>query len=94
MRMRIVFQSKGMTYHFNAMDEKKDKQTQNKMIIANLRNLGGIESLTALREYGCYYLALKIRDIINDGYCFVSEIVSTTCRITGNPVHFANYILI
>lgn len=91
----MVFLSKVMTtYHFNAMDEKKDKQTQNKMILAHLSNFDSIESLTALIEYGCYALDQKIRDIRNDGYCMVNEMISTTSRITGNTVHFSNYILI
>ena len=90
----MVFLSKVMTtYHFNAIDEKKDKQIQNKMILAHLSNFGSIESLTSLIEYGCYAFTQKISDIRNDGYCIVSEMVSTTSRITGNTVHFSNYIL-
>lgn len=90
----MVFLSKVMTtYHFNAMDEKKDKQTQNKIILAHLSNFWSIEYLTALIEYGCYSFAQKIRDIRNDGYCMVNEMISTTSRITVNTVHFANYIL-
>lgn len=90
----MVFLSKGKTtYHFNAMDEKKEKSTKKKMILAHLRNFVSIEPMTALIEYGCYALAHKIRDILNDCYCIMSEMVSITSRITGNTVHFNNYIL-
>ena len=90
----MVFLSKGMTtYHFKAMDEKKEKLTQKKMIHAHLRNFWSIEPLTALREYGCYALAQRIKGLCNEGHDIVTEMISTTSRITGNPVHFANYIL-
>ena len=87
----MVFLSKGMTtYHFKSMDENKEKPTQKKIILAHLMNFGSIEPLTTLREYGCYALAHKIRYICNNGYCIVSEMVSTTSSITGNAVHFTN----
>ena len=90
----MEFLSKGMTtYHFKAMDEKKEKPTQKKMILAHLRNCGSIEPLTALREYGCYVLVQRIRDLRNEGHDIVTEMISIMSRITGNPVHFANYIL-
>lgn len=90
----MVFLSKRMTtYHFKAMDEKKEKPTQKKMILAHLRNFGIIESLTDLREYGCYALSQMIRGLRNEGHDIVTEIISTTCHITGNAVHFTKYIL-
>ena len=73
--------------------EKEGKQTQKSLILAHLQQFGSIEPLTALREYGCYALAQRIRDIRNEGHDIVTEMISTTSRITGNPVHFANYIL-
>lgn len=81
------------TYHFNAMEEKKEKPTQKKMILAHLMNFGSIEPLTTLREYGFYALAQRIRDLRNEWHDIMTEMISTTSSITGNPVHFANYIL-
>ena len=75
------------------MDEKKEKQTQKSVILAHLRNFGIIEPLTALIELGCYALTQRIRDLRNEGHYIVTEMISTTSRITGNPVHYANYIL-
>ena len=90
----MVFLSKVMkTYHFKAMDDKKEKTTQNKMILSHLRNFGSIEPLKAFREYGCYALAHRIRGLRNEGHDIVTEMISTTISITGNHVHFANYIL-
>ena len=90
----MAFLSKRMTtYHFKDMDEKKEKPTQKKMILAHLMNFGSIESLTALREYGCYALAQMIRGLLNEGHDIVTEMISTTSCITGNPVHFTKYIL-
>lgn len=90
----MVFLSKGMTtYHFKDMDDKKEKPTHKKMILSHLSNFGSIEPLKALREYGCHALAQRIRDLRNEGHDIVTEMISTTIRITGNPVHFANYIL-
>lgn len=76
------------------MDEKKEKPTQKKIILAHLRNFGSIEPLAALIEYGCYALTQRIRDLRNEGHDIVTEMISTTSRITGRPVHFANYKLI
>lgn len=75
------------------MNEKKEKPTQKSMILAHLKNFGSIEPLTALREYGCYALAQRIKDLRDEGHDIATEMVTTKSRITGNPVHFANYIL-
>ena len=75
------------------MEEKKSKPTQKSMILAHLQNFGSIEPLTALREYGCYALAQRIKDLRDEGHNIVTEMTSSVSSITGNPVHFANYIL-
>jgi len=73
--------------------EQDNKPTQKSMILAHLKSFGSIEPLTALREYGCYALAQRIKDLRDEGHNIVTETVTSTSRITGRPVHFANYIL-
>lgn len=73
--------------------EKEGKQTQKSLILAHLQRFGSIEPLTALREYGCYALAQRIKNLRDEGHNIVTEMTSSVSRITGNPVHFANYIL-
>ena len=76
------------------MDEKKEKQTQKSVILAHLKRFGSIEPLTALREYGCYRLGARIADLRHDGHNIITETITSVSRITGRPVHFANYKLI
>lgn len=68
--------------------------TQKKVILQHLKKFGSIEPLTALREYGCYRLGARINDLRNDGYNIITEMISSVSRITGRPVHFANYKLV
>lgn len=68
--------------------------TQKKVILQHLKRFGSIEPLTALREYGCYRLGARINDLRNDGYNIITEMISSVSRITGRPVHFANYKLV
>ena len=73
--------------------EKEGKQTQKSLILAHLQQFVSIEPLTALREYGCYALAQRIKNLRDEGHNIVTEMTSSVSRITGNTVHFANYIL-
>ena len=68
--------------------------TQKKVVLQHLKRFGSIEPLTALREYGCYRLGARINDLRNDGYNIITEMISSVSRITGRPVHFANYKLV
>ena len=68
--------------------------TQKKVILQHLKRFGSIEPLTALREDGCYRLGARINDLRNDGYNIITEMISSVSRITGRPVHFANYKLV
>lgn len=73
---------------------KEENATQKSVLLEHLRRFGSIEPLTALREYGIYRLGARIADLRNDGHNIVTETVTSTSRITGRPVHFANYILL
>ena len=72
----------------------EEKLSQKKVILAHLRRFGSIEPMTALREYGCYRLGARIGDLRADGHNIVTEMLESVSRITGRPVHFANYKLI
>lgn len=73
---------------------EEERMTQKKVILQHLKRFGSIEPLTALREYGCYRLGARINDLRNDGYNIITEMISSVSRITGRPVHFANYKLV
>lgn len=72
---------------------KSQAPTQAQMILAHLRKWGSIESLTALREYGCYRLGAIIYNLRRAGYSISKCTVESTSRITGRAVHFAKYTL-
>ena len=88
--MANLYQREPMICRF---DMEKEKPTQKSMILAHLKSFGSIEPLQALREYGCYALAQRIKDLRNEGHDIITETITSTSRITGRPVHFANYIL-
>lgn len=69
------------------------RMTQKSVLLEHLKRYGSIEPLTALREYGIYRLGARIADLRDDGYNIVTRTVTSKSRITGRPVHFANYIL-
>ena len=73
---------------------EEERMTQKKVVLQHLKRFGSIEPLTALREYGCYRLGARINDLRNDGYNIITEMISSVSRITGRPVHFANYKLV
>lgn len=69
-------------------------ESQKKAILSHMRVYGFIEPLTALREYGCMRLASRITDLRNDGHNIRKSMMSSTSKITGQPVHFAKYELV
>lgn len=81
-----------LTKRTNISNMKKSKPTQKSMLLEHLRRFGSIEPLTALREYGIYRLSAVIFKLKHDGHNIVTERISAISRITGQPVHFANYI--
>ena len=68
--------------------------SQKRVILQHLKMFGSIEPLTALREYGCYRLSSRISDLRNDGYNIITDTISSVSKITGRPIHFANYRLL
>lgn len=70
-----------------------ERLSQKKVILNHLKRFGSIEPLTALREYGCYRLGARISDLRAEGYNIVTEMMTSVSKLTGRPVHFANYKL-
>lgn len=68
--------------------------SQKRVILQHLKRFGSIEPLTALREYCCYRLSSRISDLRNDGYNIITDTISSVSKITGRPIHFANYRLL
>lgn len=68
--------------------------TQKKVVLQHLKMFGSIEPLTALREYGIYRLGARVADLRSEGYNIITETKASVSRITGRPVHFANYKLV
>lgn len=68
--------------------------SQKRVILQHLKRFGSIEPLTALQEYGCYRLSSRISDLRNDGYNIITDTISSVSKITGRPIHFANYRLL
>lgn len=64
--------------------------TQNEMILKHLEEVGSIEPMTALQEYGIMRLASRIADLKKQGYAIVKETVKHTNRF-GEIVHYARY---
>ena len=68
--------------------------SQKRVILQHLKRFVSIDPLTALREYGCYRLSSRISDLRNDGYNIITDTISSVSKITGRPIHFANYRLL
>lgn len=73
--------------------EGNEKASQKSVILAHLKRFGSIDPLTALREYGVYRLGARIADLRKEGHVITTEMMVSFSRITGRPVHFANYKL-
>ena len=72
---------------------ESERLSQKKVILNHLKRFGSIEPLTALREYGCYRLGARISGLRAEGYNIVTEMMTSVSKLTGRPVHFANYKL-
>ena len=72
----------------------EERTTQKTVILEHLRRFGSIEPLTALREYGVYRLSAVIYNLKHEGHDILTEKMSSVSKITGRPVHFANYKLV
>ncbi len=73
---------------------EEERMTQKKVVLQHLKRFGSIEPLTALREYGIYRLGARVADLRSEGYNIITETKASVSRITGRPVHFANYKLV
>lgn len=73
---------------------KEENKSQKAMILSHLKRFGSIEPLTALREYGIYRLGARVANLRSEGYHITTETKASVSRITGRPVHFANYKLV
>ena len=74
-------------------ETEDNRPTQKSVLLAHLKRFGSIEPITALREYGIYRLGARIADLRHDGHNIITETMTSVSRITGRPVHFANYVL-
>jgi len=68
-------------------------KSQKEVVLAHLLHYGSIEPMLALSEYGIYRLGARIGDLREEGYNIKTETLTRRSKITGRPVHFANYIL-
>lgn len=73
---------------------EEERMTQKTVVLRHLKRFGSIEPLTALREYGIYRLGARVADLRSEGYHIITETKASVSRITGRPVHFANYKLV
>ena len=56
------------------MDENR-KMNQCEKILTHMKWYGSITPLEALRDYGCFRLAARVRDLRSDGHPVNTEIV-------------------
>jgi len=66
--------------------------TQNDRILRHLRDLGTIDPMTALREYGIMRLASRISDLKKLGYPISKQMIKGQNRY-GEAVSYAEYRL-
>lgn len=66
--------------------------TQNEKILRHLKDIGSIEPMTALREYGIMRLASRISDLKKQGYHIEKRMVKAQNRY-GEAVSYAEYRL-
>lgn len=67
--------------------------TQNERILRHMTDIGAIDPMTAMSEYGCMRLASRISDLKHEGYRIHTEFVKHTNRY-GEMTHYAKYSLI
>ena len=59
----------------------------------HLKRYGGITQLQATRKYGIMRLASRISELRKEGHTITKTMITTTSRITGDPVRYARYFL-
>lgn len=63
--------------------------TLRETILAHFKNIGTLEPLQALREYGIYRLGARISELRKEGYNISKEMIASKSNITGKTVRFA-----
>ena len=69
------------------------KFTQNDKILRHMNDVGWIDPMTALEQYGIMRLASRISDLKKEGYAIVKDVVKKNNRY-GEPIHYARYKLL
>lgn len=72
------------------MSTDPTKGTQAQKILGWMREGRRISPVDALREFGCFRLAARIKDLRDDGVVVYSEMVESTNRY-GDKVRFKEY---
>lgn len=70
------------------------KNTQKHYILNHLQRYGFINPMIALREFGCFRLSARIKDLRDEGYNILMERTEGVSAITGNRVSYATYRLV
>ncbi|MCQ2058703.1 MAG: helix-turn-helix domain-containing protein [Bacteroidaceae bacterium] len=73
------------------MTQSQKPLSQSQLVIQHLTNIGTLEPLQALREYGIYRLGARISELRRAGYAISKTWITTKSRITGRDVRFAQY---
>lgn len=68
-------------------------KTQNQEVLAYLKTGKSITASVALREFRCFRLAARIRDLRDDGHNIVSITKKQRSKRTGRIVRFCTYTL-
>ena len=66
--------------------------SQNKLILAHLKEGNSLTALDALQNYGCFRLASRINDLKNQGHAIINVPKKVMTRKNGN-VTVAEYFL-
>lgn len=72
---------------------KKNKMTQEDMVLQHLKEFGGITALDAVREYGILRLSARILNLRKQGYEITTDYLTSKNRY-GSWVTFAKYVLV
>lgn len=68
------------------------KTTQCQRILRYMNDYGSITAAEALKEFGCFRLAARIKDLKDDGYVISKSMESGRNRY-DEPVSYARYTL-
>ena len=69
-----------------------ERNSQNKMILEHMQNIGAIDDNDARDLYGCRRLPARINDLRKSGHN-IQTIMTESKNRFGKTVHYARYIL-